>query len=152
VADPDGGPDWTVRTYPSKTGWTCAEAGRTDGKAFGRVQPDDEILPLQLPELGSCADVKKSNSALWVNHYPVDGDHQARAVIFGAVSAEVVSVALMLDGSSKELPVMHGAFVYPLDEPSLAGTVVTVALANGSTHDTKLGPIPQRTLTPPPTG
>lgn len=50
VADPDGGQDWTVRTYPSKTHWTCAEAGRTDGTTFGRVDTDDKLRPLELPE------------------------------------------------------------------------------------------------------
>jgi hypothetical protein len=154
VADPSNGPDWTVRTYPSKTDWTCAETGRTDGKAFGRAAPDGAIIPLELPELGSCADVKESNFAIWVNHYPADGDREARAVIFGAVSDEVARVALTLDGSLKELPVTRGAFIDAQPKSALAdGGVLTVTLANGSTHDTKLRPPPPpRTPTPPPAG
>ena len=116
-----GGPDWTVRTYPSKTDWTCAEAGRTDGKS---LRPGSDRTtrssPLELPELGSCADVEKDKFALWVNHYPADADHEARAVIFGAVSTEVARVALTLDGSTKELPVTRGAFIDVLPESSLA--------------------------------
>jgi hypothetical protein len=141
VADPDGGRAWTVRTYASKKDWTCADVGQTDGKAFGRVGPDDEILQLELPELGSCADVKENNSAIWVNHYPAKGDREARAVIFGAASPQVARVALTLGGSPKELPVTRGAFIDVLAESSLAdGGVVTVTLADGSTHDTKLRP------------
>src|ERR1700754_2078108 len=67
VTDPDGGPDWTVRTYPSKTDWTCVETGRIDATTFGRLGPDDEIVPLEVPELGSCADVEEDKFALWVN-------------------------------------------------------------------------------------
>jgi hypothetical protein len=152
VADPDGGRDWTVRTYASKTNWTCAEAGRTDGKSFGQVGPDDTFRPLELPELGSCADVEKDDFALWVNHYPAAGDNEAHAVIFGAVSTEVGSVALTLDGSTKELPVTRGAFIDALPESSIAGAVLTVTFADGSTHDTKLRPSSQPNTAPPATG
>jgi hypothetical protein len=154
VADPSNGPDWTVRTYPSKTDWTCAETGRTDGKAFGRAAPDGEIVALELPELGSCADLKEDNSAIWVNHYPANDDRGARAVIFGAVSADVARVALTLGGSPSELPVVRGAFIDVLAKSALGdGGVLTVTLTDGSTHDTKLRPPPPpRTLTPPPTG
>jgi hypothetical protein len=152
VADPSGGRDWTVRTYPSKTDWTCAEVGRTDGKAFGRLGPDDEIVPLELPELGSCADLSKEKFALWVNYSPASGaEHGSRVAIFGAVSPDVVGVALTLDGSRKELPVTRGAFLDVLSDPSLAGAVVTVSFADGSTDDTTLRAIPQH-LTPPTTG
>jgi hypothetical protein len=152
VADPDGGRQWTVRTYTSKTDWTCAEAGRTDGKAFGQVGPDGKIRPLELPELGSCADVAKDKFAVWVNHYAADADHDARAVTFGAVAADVTGVALTLDGSPKELSVTHGGFIDAVPESSLAGAVLTVTLADGSTHDTKLRPIPQPNTTTPSAG
>ena len=72
--------------------------------------------------------------------------------IFGAVSTDVVGVALTLDGSRKELPVTRGAFLDVLSEPSLAGAVVTVTFADGSTHDTTLRPIPQPTSRTPITG
>lgn len=143
VTDPDGGHDWTVRTYPSKTDWTCAETGRIDGDGFGRVGPDDEIVPLDLPELGSCADVEEDKFALWVNHYPADGDHEARAVVFGAVAAEVTGVALTTDGKRTELPVTRGAFIHVLSESSLAGAVVTVTFADGTTQETNLRPAPR---------
>jgi hypothetical protein len=153
VADPEGGPDWTVRTYPSKTNWTCAEAGRTDGKSFGRAGLDDQIHALALPELGSCADVKKDKFALWVNHYPAIGDDEARAVVFGAVAPEAVGVALTLDGSKKELPVTRGAFVDALPESSVTGgAAVTVTFADGSTHDTTLRPSSQPNTAAPATG
>jgi hypothetical protein len=142
VPDPDGGPPWTVRTYPSKTGWTCADVGRTGGTTFGRVDSGDEIHPLELPELGSCADVTKDKFALWVNNYPATADREARAVIFGVVAPEADGVALTIDGTRKELPVTHGAFIDALPASSLAGTVVTVTLADGTTHDTKLRPAP----------
>jgi hypothetical protein len=152
VADPDGSRDWTVRTYPSKTDWTCAEVGRTDGKAFGRLGPDDEIVALELPELGSCADLAKEQFALWVNYSPASGaEHGSRVAIFGAVSSDVVGVALTLDGSRTELPVTRGAFLDVLSDPSLAGAVVTVTFADGSTDDTTLRAIPQHP-TPPTTG
>jgi hypothetical protein len=140
VTDPDSGRDWTVRTYTSKTGWTCAEAGRIDGTTFGQVGPDDRFRPLGLPELGSCADVDKDKFALWVNHYPADAGHEARAVIFGAVATEVDGVALTIDGTRKELPVTGGAFIDVLSESSLAGSVVTVTLADGTTQETHLRP------------
>ena len=144
VADPDGGLDWTVRTYPSQTGWTCAEAGRTDGKAFGRVGTDDEIVPLELPELGSCAAVEEDKFALWINHYPASGGRQARAVIFGAIAtAEVTGVAVTADGTREELPVTRGAFLDVLPESSLAGTVVTVTFADGKTQETTLRAAPR---------
>jgi hypothetical protein len=143
VADPDGGQDWTVRTYPSQTDWTCAEAGRTDGETFGRVGSDDEIVPLELPELGSCADVEADKFALWVNHYPADGGHEARAVILGAVATEVAGVALSTDGTHKELPVAHGAFLAVLAESSLAGAVVTATFADGTTRETTLRAAPR---------
>ncbi len=152
VADPDGGPQWTVRTYPSKTGWTCAEAGQTDGKIFGRVGPGDELQPLELPELGSCADVKQDKLAIWVNHYPADAHHDARAVIFGAMSTDVTRVALTLDGAPTELSVAHGGFIDVVPEPSVDGAVVTVTLADGSTHDTRLRPIRQPSTTTPANG
>ena len=153
VADPSGGRDWTVRTYPSKTDWTCAEVGRTDGKAFGRMGPDDDIVALELPELGSCADLAKEKFALWVNSSPASGaEHESRVAIFGAVSSDVVGVALTLDGSRKELPVTRGAFLDVLSDPSLAGAVVTVSFTDGSTDDTTLRAIPQRNLTPSTTG
>jgi hypothetical protein len=142
VADPEGGPPWTVRTYPSKTGWTCADVGRTDGTTFGRVDSGDEIHPLELPELGSCADITKDKFALWVNNYPANADRAARAVIFGAVAPEADRVALTIDGTRKELPVTRGAFIDALPAPSLAGAVVTVTLADGTTRDTKLRPAP----------
>jgi hypothetical protein len=145
VADPAGGPQWTVRTYPSKTNWTCADVGQTDGTTFGRVDAGDEIRPLELPELGSCADVTKDKFALWVNNYPANTDHAARAVIFGAVAPEVNGVALTIDGARKELPVTRGAFIDALPASSLAGAVVTVTLADGTTHDTKLRPAPTLT-------
>ena len=152
VADPSSGRDWTVRTYPSKTDWTCAEVGHTDGKAFGRLGPDDEIVALELPELGSCADLAKEKFALWVNYSPASGaEHGSRVAIFGAVSTDVVGVALTLDGSRKELPVTRGAFLDVLSDPSLAGAVVTVTFADGSTDDTTLRAIPQH-LTHPITG
>lgn len=147
VADPDGGQDWTVRTYPSKTNWTCAEAGRTDGKVFGQVDPNAQFRPLgELPELGSCADIKKDKFALWVNHYPANASHEARAVIFGAVTTDVAGVALTLDGTHKELPVTRGAFLDVLSEPSLPGTAVTVTLADGTTQETNLRPSPRPTV------
>jgi hypothetical protein len=142
VADPDGGQAWTVRTYPSKKDWTCADVGQTDGKAFGRMGPDDEIIPLELPELGSCADVTEDKFALWVNNYPADAGHQSRAVIFGVVAPEVARVALTANGSSKELPVTRGAFIDAVPQSSLAGAVVTVTLADGTTHETTLRPAP----------
>jgi hypothetical protein len=140
VDDPAGGPQWAVRIYPSKTGWTCAEAGRTAGKRFGRLGSDGEVVPVGVPELGSCADVDNDNYALWVNHYPADGDDAARAVVFGAASAAVHGVTLTVDGSRQQLPVTGGAFLDVLPEPSLAGAVVTVTLTDGSTHDTRLRP------------
>ena len=154
VADPSNGPNWTVRTYPSKTDWTCAETGRTDGKDFGRVGPDDEIVALELPELGSCADLDEENVAIWVNHYPASDDGSARAVIFGATSTDVARVALTLDGSTNDLPVTRGAFIDVLAKSALGdGAVLTVTLADGSTHDTKLRPVPPpRTPAPPPAG
>ncbi|MET0602228.1 MAG: hypothetical protein ABW167_09590 [Baekduia sp.] len=154
VADPSSGSqDWTVRTYPSKTDWTCAEVGRTDGKAFGRLGSDDEIVVLELPELGSCADLAKEKFALWVNYSPAsNAAHEPRVAIFGAVSSDVVGVALTLDGSRKELPVTRGAFLDVLSDPSLAGAVVTVSFADGSTDDTTLRAIPQHNPTPPTTG
>jgi hypothetical protein len=145
VADPDGGPQWTVRTYPSKTSWICAEAGRTDGKAFGRVDAGDTFRPLELPELGSCADVEKDKFAFWVNHYPANADRDARSVIFGAVAPEADGVVLTIDGTRKELPVTRGAFIDVLPESSLAGAAVTVTLADGTTHETKLRPAPTLT-------
>jgi hypothetical protein len=152
VADPDGGPDWTVRTYPSKTGWTCADVGRTDGKAFGQVGPDNEIRPLALPELGGCADVEQAKFALWVNHYPADGGREPRAAVFGAVTPEVIGVALTIDGTPTSLPVTRGAFIDVVDEAALVGAVVTVTLADGSTHDTRLRTEPRRAATPATTG
>jgi hypothetical protein len=140
VADPDGGRDWTVRTYASKTDWTCAEVGRTDGAAFGQVGPDGEFRPLGLPELGSCADVEKDRFSLWVNHYPAGAGQDGRAVIFGAVATDVDGVALTVDGTRKELPVTRGTFIDALPESSLAGSVVTVTLADGTTQETNLRP------------
>jgi hypothetical protein len=141
VADPDGGRDWTVRTYTSKTDWTCAEAGRTDGTTFGQVGTDDKLRPLDLPELGSCADLKKDKLGLWVNHYPATTGHTARAVIFGAVATDVVDVMLTIDGTRKQLPVTRGAFIDAMPESPLAGAVVTVTLADGTTDETKLRPV-----------
>ena len=154
VADPDGGRDWTVRTYPSKTDWTCAEVGRTDGQAFGRADAGDEIIPLELPELGSCADINEEHVGIWVNHYPADDDRSARAVIFGATSTKVARVALTLGGSTNDLPVTRGAFIDVLAKTALGdGAVLTVTLADGSTHDTDLRPVPPpRTPDPPPAG
>lgn len=145
VADPDDGSRWTVRTYTSKTDWTCADAGQTDGKSFGRIGPDDAIIPLELPELGSCADVTKDKFALWVNHYPASAGHESRAVIFGAVAPEVDRVALTIDGTRKEVPVTRGAFIDVLPASSLAGAVVTTTFADGTTHETKLRPAPTLT-------
>jgi hypothetical protein len=138
VADPDGGQDWTVRTYPSKTNWTCAEAGRTDGTTFGRVDTDNKLRPLELPELGSCADLGKDKLGLWVNHYPATTGHAARAVIFGAVATDVQGVVLTTDGTREQLPVTRGAFIDAISESALAGAVVTVTLADGTTDETKL--------------
>jgi hypothetical protein len=148
VADPDEGRDWTVRTYASKKNWTCAEAGRIDGKVFGQVDSDEQFRPLvELPELGSCADVKKDDLAVWVNHYPAAvGRHEARAVIFGAVSNDAAGIALTIDGTPKQLPVTRGAFIDVLSEPSLAGAVVTVTLADGTTQETNLRPAPRPTV------
>ena len=52
---------------------------------------------------------------------------------------------LTIDGTRKELPVTRGAFIDALPESSLAGTVVTVTLADGTTHETKLRPAPTPT-------
>ena len=109
-----------MRTYPSKTGWTCADVGQTDGTTFGRVDSGDEIHPLELPELGSCADVTKDKFALWVNNYPANAGRQARAVVFGAVAPEVDRVSVTTDGTRKELPVTRGAFIDALPASSLA--------------------------------
>lgn len=145
VADPDGGPQWTVRTYPSKTNWTCADVGQTDGRTFGRVDSGDEVHPLELPELSSCADLTEEKFAIWVNNYRATADREARAVVFGAVAPEVNSVSLTIDGTRKELPVTRGAFIDALPQSSLAGTVVTVTLADGTTHETTLRPAPTLT-------
>lgn len=145
VADPDGGRDWTVRTYASKTNWTCAEAGRTDGTTFGRVDTDDILRPLELPELGSCADLEKDTLGLWVNHHPATTGHEARAVIFGAVATDVTGVALTIDGTRKQLPVTRGAFIDAISESALAGAAVTVTLADGTTDETKLRSVPTPT-------
>jgi hypothetical protein len=152
VADPDGGRPWTVRTYTSKTSWTCAQAGRTDGQAFGQLGSDGKVRPLDLPDLGSCADIDKDDFAIWVNHYPAGAGSDARAVIFGAVSADVTAVALTLDGASKELALTHGAFLDVVPEPSLAGAVLRVTLADGTTHDTRLRPVPTHPATTPADG
>jgi hypothetical protein len=138
VADPDGGLDWTVRTYASKTNWTCAEAGRTDGTTFGRVGTDNQLHPLELPELGSCADLEKDKLGLWVNHYPVTTGHEARAVIFGAVATEVSGVVLTVDGTRRQLPVTRRAFIDAIPESLLAGAVVTVTLTDGTADETAL--------------
>jgi hypothetical protein len=145
VADPDGGLDWTVRAYPSKTNWTCAEAGRTDGATFGRADTADQLHPLELPELGSCADLGKDKLGLWVNHYPATTDHAARAVIFGAVATDVSGVVLTTDGTRKQLPVTRGAFIDAVSESALAGAVVTVTLADGTTDETTLRSVPTPT-------
>jgi hypothetical protein len=146
VADPDGVPRWTVRTYASKTGWACAEAGRTDGTSFGQPGPDGEIRPLALPDLGSCADLTKDEIAFWVNHHPASAGRQARTVIFGAVAPEVDGVSLTLEGTRKELPVTRGAFIDVLPgSSSLTGAVVTATLVDGTTRETELRPAPKPT-------
>ena len=154
VADPDDGPDWTVRTYPSKTDWTCADVGRTDGKAFGRVEADDEIVPLELPELGSCADVKEDNFAIWVNHYPANDDRErTRGDLrrrLGRGRQRRADGRRRREGAARDARRVHrrAARVGPCD-----GAGVTVTLADGTTHDTKLRPPPPpRSLTPSPAG
>ena len=119
--------------------------GQTDGTTFGRVDSGDEIHPLELPELGSCADLTEDKFALWVNNYPATADHQARAVIFGAVAPEVDRVSVTIDGTRKELPVTRGAFIDAVPASSLTGAVVTVTLDDGTAHETKLRPAPTLT-------
>jgi hypothetical protein len=144
--DPAAGRPWTVRTYASETGWTCVQAGQTDGNSFGRAADDSgNIDPLPLPDAGSCADLSEHAFAWWVDHHPAGRRGGPRAVIFGAVDRSIASVQLVPKaGESKAVPTANGAFVSSMIEPDMDGTVLRFVSTTGDVTDERLhaAPVP----------
>lgn len=52
------------------------------------------------------------------------------------------AVVLTIDGTRRQLPVTRGAFIDAISESALAGAVVTVTLADGTTDETRLRSAP----------
>jgi hypothetical protein len=141
--DPDGGPDFAVRVYPSETGMTCPEAGRVKDGVFGQQYPEGwQELPVNSG--GSCADLDGQPVGFAVANHPAQGDIGAYALVFGSVSEDVVSVSITLNGTSRELPLSSGTFIAPTSVETIAsGATLTVTLRGGSTV-THTVPVPDR--------
>jgi hypothetical protein len=148
-SDPASGRPWTVRTYRSKTGWTCAQAGQTDGNNFGRGSvASDRIDPLPVPEAGSCADLSEHPFAWWVDHHPAGERGGPRAVIFGAVDKTIAGVSLILKTGLRAVPVTNGAFITSVEETDMDGAVLRFVPTAGEITDEPLHPAPVRIQRP----
>jgi hypothetical protein len=130
AADPDGRPSFAVRVYRSAGGLTCPEVGRMKDGAFGRVDAGGEFRAEGADPGGSCADLGAEPVGFAINHYPSrDGTAPARAVVFGVVTDEVVSIAV----SGRKVRIAGGAFLAVVRDDTLDGTTLDVTLADGTT-------------------
>lgn len=132
--DPDGGPDFAVRVYPSQTGQTCPEAGRVKDGVFGQ-QYEEGWQPLELSSAGACSDLDTQPVGFAISNHPAAGDMPSYVLVYGAVSADVVSVAITIDGKSRDLSLSSGTFLAPTRLEALAlGVTLTLTLRDGTTE------------------
>ena len=97
IPDPAGGPRWAVRRSTGLTGQPCIEAGRFDGRRYGRTDGSGEVEHQPADEQGSCFRPSGEPVALVVNRYADAPGAAARTVVFGqaedAISRIVVTRA-----------------------------------------------------------
>lgn len=130
--DPRGGPDWAVRVYRSRTGATCPELGRTDGRQFG-ARSGEGVTPVPLAAAGSCGDLGASPAVGAVNIYP-DADAKGGYVIaaFGVLSDPSMAVALRLaDGTEQPATRDGSAYTAITDSEQARGARLLIRGSDG---------------------
>jgi hypothetical protein len=165
---------WAVRTYRSKTGLTCFEAGRVEGQIrngeFGQVAPDDgkfhpdrpddadfgQVNPdtgsfKRLPvEAGiSCTDLDEAPSSIAVNHYPAQGHRGARAVVFGVMTADVSDVSLLVSGGRRDLSFTADGYIAVLNEEEVTQAELIFSMKDGTAKRVRLPSVASPPLQPP---
>jgi hypothetical protein len=135
--DPGDLQRWAVRRYQSKDGAACAEVGRIQDGAFGRVDSDRTFhrLDLDADGTGSCGPVDDDHPYTFaVSHYPATGKREALAAIFGVASAEVQTIALKLSDRTEQATIDHGSFLLVLPDEDLVNASAVFQLTDGTTE------------------
>lgn len=130
--DPEGGPDWAVRTYASVGGDPCVEVGRTDGRNFGRANGRGEIEHQPAEQQGTCAARSQRPMQVVISRYAAP----ERTVVFGQAAQEVARITVARNGGAIEVPLgKRGTFLLVMRGVLAAGELpVTAYLSDGSTY------------------
>lgn len=134
ASDPTSALGWAVRRYSSETGLDCAEAGRYDGRSFGRERSNGEVDQQPADEAGTCAVPNGEPVEPVFNRYPKAGGSRGRSVLFGQTRVDVKRLEVQTDGARIDLPrAADGTFLLVLPGLREASELpVTATLVDGS--------------------
>jgi hypothetical protein len=130
--DPEGGPDWAVRTYASVDNDPCVEVGRTDGRNFGRANGGGEIEHQPAQQQGICAARSQAPTQVAVSRYAAP----ERTVVFGQAVQDVARITVAHNGGAVEVPLGEGGTFLLVVRGVLAPEElpVTAYLSDGSAY------------------
>jgi hypothetical protein len=133
--DPIAGPAWALRVYASTSGGSCVQVGRISRGRFGQIDEAGAFRALPLEPSGACGDLAAEPVIVAIDAYPARVERDARTVLYGRASADVIGVLVhRRAGSLPARPAIGatGGFLLPL-----AGTIapselpLTITLADG---------------------
>lgn len=136
VADPRGGPPWAVRILADGGHRRCITVGRTDGKAFGRLDESGRVVDVPPLLSGDCGDPAAQPLQLAISNYAATPGQEARSVLFGVVAPDVAQVSVVAPDGPRAVTVDRArtfAVVYEGISP-ITGWSVTVTSRDGSVH------------------
>jgi hypothetical protein len=135
------GMPWAVRLYEGRSGQSCLETGRTDGRRFGPIDAAGNIRDNPVNASGSCADLAADVVQLGVNRIPHTPASPARSVFFGRASRDVRSlVAEGVAGAGEVELDAERTFLIVLDRiVAPEALVLRATLVDGSQRTFRLG-------------
>ena len=141
--DPDGGPQWAVRTYVSQTQLLCAEAGRLYGGIFGDLDDNGRFVPRPNGPTGTCGDGDVDALIAAARRVAAHAGRPARTVVFGASERRPREIVLDAGAGepARDLPIgARGSFIGVLDGVREGPLALVATLADGQTERVELGP------------
>jgi hypothetical protein len=138
--DPVSGRAWAVRVYHTTEGQTCAEVARDEDGEFGQYDDAGKLQPLQVQGGGGCTDFAKSPVSVGVSRFPARDGHDARSVLSGLVTDDVLRLVLHTIAGTRDLSIQNGAYVAVISESELGTSAgVEATLRDGSSVSYPVG-------------
>jgi hypothetical protein len=141
--DPDGGPQWAVRTYVSQTQLLCAEAGRLYAGIFGDLDDEGRFVPRPNGPTGTCGDGSVDPLIAAARRVAAHAGRPARTIVFGASEREPRGIELEAGDADapRALPIgARGSFIGVLEGLREGPLVLVARLADGQIERVELGP------------